>query len=271
MRNIYEEKKINWEIQQGVIINNCIAEDYPDCDVAGIIITPRCDIENKKVNTVHYLPIIAFENWLSFDFLKEFQTKTYKDLRGKLKNTLNRHGLSETFLDKQISKKDILKVAKLNMLTKDYERFEKELNAFYLLEAEDELKKMCVNNKLNKTIIEEIIQGKSSDFYLIEDWDDKKKFQIVLLRDIKRIQFSLLGKLSEGVFEKDLNEIDFIKSDLKKKNEEDNIYYIEAKMKSPFIEHLIQSFFHNFGRIGIDNFNKATNNILIESIDQIYK
>ena len=54
----FSNKTYHSNIDQGSIINNCIAEDYPHSAVWGCIITPRCDLAHHgKVSTVHYLPI----------------------------------------------------------------------------------------------------------------------------------------------------------------------------------------------------------------------
>ena len=65
MRNFYVMPR---EITQGSIINNCLADCYPEAHVDGIIITPRCDLaHDAKVNFIHYLPIISFKEWLLND------------------------------------------------------------------------------------------------------------------------------------------------------------------------------------------------------------
>ena len=78
MRNFYVMPR---EITQGSIINNCLADCYPEAHVDGIIITPRCDLaHDAKVNFIHYLPIVSFKEWLLNDgkeylFAKWFEKK----------------------------------------------------------------------------------------------------------------------------------------------------------------------------------------------------
>lgn len=61
MRNIFCETIT--ETQQGCIFSGAKANGYEDCTVYGLIITPRCDIAQCKVMTVHYLPIVKLEDW----------------------------------------------------------------------------------------------------------------------------------------------------------------------------------------------------------------
>lgn len=57
-------------VQQGGVINGCIAENYKG-KVYGMIMAPRCDIGNEgKVSTVHYLPIVSFVDWVKVDCLR---------------------------------------------------------------------------------------------------------------------------------------------------------------------------------------------------------
>ena len=59
MRQIYKRKRLVMPINQGSIINHCLANGYSDsASVYGLVITARCDIAHTcKVNWVHYLPI----------------------------------------------------------------------------------------------------------------------------------------------------------------------------------------------------------------------
>ena len=70
MSDFYIKNQTKIPIQQGVIINGCIAENYTQ-DTCGLIITPRCDIGNGgKVSTIHYLPIVSLKEWILVDCLQ---------------------------------------------------------------------------------------------------------------------------------------------------------------------------------------------------------
>ena len=67
-RDLYSEPVIG-KITQGTIFNGAKSRRYPGChSVFGIVISPRCDIEQKKVPLYYYLPAIKMEDWMNMDF-----------------------------------------------------------------------------------------------------------------------------------------------------------------------------------------------------------
>lgn len=70
-------------------------------------------------------------------------------------------------------------------------------------------------------------------------------------------------KSAKGLEKDDLIETDWLNNDLDQ-NVSDNFYYPLATLSSPYMEHLIQSFFHNFGRIGIENLGRDVTDLLFE-------
>lgn len=253
MRNVYEKKRLFNDIQQGVIINGCIAEDYNELDVFGVIITPRCDIDHCKVSTVHYLPIVCYEDWLKKDAVKIFQERERKKLLNKLTKLLEQNKISPSILSNNITKDDILKAAS-SLKSKILMDFEKDIIELHSLVEHEYALNAIKNWKDNRSLIKELIAGNNSAFYLIEDWDNPSKFKIILLREVRRLKFELALGLKNGVDEHSLSGQDWIKNDLSRSHDSSNLYCTIAKITSPYIEHLLQSFYYNFGRIGVDDF-----------------
>ena len=259
MRSIFEQKKINWQLQQGAIINCCVSEDYPKSEVWGVIITPRCDIGNKKVSTIHYLPIIKFEDWLEYDFICLFTKSLKQNIKGLLISKFKEYAISSTLFDNNVSKDDIIIAIKSKITDKSLQKTIELLENYFNIEDPtkmiDFIKK---NSKLKDSIIREIKEGKDRNFLLIEDWNEKSKYKVVLLRDVRRITFKLAQKISNSILESEISSDEWEKNDIKQTNVDANILYIESQIKSPFIEHLIQQFFHNFGRIGVEDMHEET-------------
>jgi len=253
MRNVYEKKRVFNDIQQGVIINGCIAEDYHDVEVFGAIITPRCDIDHCKVSTIHYLPIVSFEDWLKKDAVKIFQERERRKLLNKLTKLLEQNKISASILNNNLTVDDILKAAS-GLKPKVLNDFEKDIIEFFSLVEHKYALNAIKNWKDNKSLIKELIVGNNSAFYLLEDWDNPSKFRIILLREVRRLKFELALRLKNGIDEQSLSIQDWIKNDLSKSNDSSNLYFTIAKITSPYIEHLLQSFYYNFGRIGVDDF-----------------
>lgn len=267
MRKIYQTCKIN-EIQQGTIINGCIAEKYSKKKVFGIIITPRCDIENEKVPTIHYLPIVSFEDWIKEDFKEIFYNRTRKNIHGNIKSQCSAFGLSESIID-TLSQEQVIEIINsssqmktkqkisLTSTVKDYRCILNKTNVTELYQK---------YNTIGKQIITDLYGNNIGNFYVLESWDvsdTKSDYVIVLLRDVRRITFPIGKKIAKGLEKDDLIETDWLNNDLDQ-NVSDNFYYPLATLSSPYMEHLIQSFFHNFGRIGIENLERDVTNLLFE-------
>ena len=105
--------------------------------------------------------------------------------------------------------------------------------------------------------LKELKENKIKEYYLIENWENPNEYYVIFLREVKRITFPMIQKISTGIFENDIQEIDWIKNDLKRTNDPEGFLYPLVKMNSPFIEHLIQLFITNFGRIGIDDLDRG--------------
>jgi hypothetical protein len=178
MRDIYEKKLSMIDMQQGVIINGCVAEDYPNLEVFGVIITPRCDIENNKVSTIHYLPIVSLEDWLSNDYVKRYQKDANKKNLSKMQKILSNHKISTTILEGKLCKKDILKAAEV-LPQKEKKQFETDLEEFFCMKDFA----YCRNNVHTwtdgKKLLNDICKWKNASYYIIEDWNDEKKYMII--------------------------------------------------------------------------------------------
>jgi hypothetical protein len=55
------------------------------------------------------------------------------------------------------------------------------------------------------------------------------------------------------------------------KKDSANLYCTLVQIKSPFIEHIVQSFFHNFGRVRVDNHKDDLHEQIIDNINKFIK
>lgn len=265
MRQIYNLKKIGL-LEQGSIINACIARDYKEIESFGIVITPRCDIENSKVNSIHYLPIVNLEEWIKQDFCKLFAYRAKNEIKNKLKAVFDRYKLSTSLID-MFTKEQLLEKLKTVLNKKvDYKSVEENLEKLEICNKDEpkctltEIKILATEYaKISKTIFKELKENKFKDYYLLESWNSENEYYVVLMREIGSIDFNLALRISKGLLGREITEIEKLSNDISVKNQDCFIYTI-ATLKSPFIEHLIQQFFLNFGRIGIqDHLNGIEN------------
>lgn len=274
-RDLFEDLDLS-KIQQGTIFRGAIANNYNNnCEVYGVIITPRCDIANGKVNTYHYLPVVSLSDWKYKDFWTIFSHQIYSTLIGNYKQTLIRFNVSPNLIGKfsfeSIQEKLLLKITKekekekLNNIIDDLKKLHewklkfppKDTINYFLTKYE----------KLSKNIFRELKGNKMKGFYLLEDWNDNSSYFIILLREIKRISVEVGDKLGKGIYAGYIPDGERQLNDLQKYEDKYEMYYGIKRIKSPYIEHLIQMFFQNFGRIGVSDHNNNLENDLFKLIN----
>ena len=251
---MYVEHNGRLKLQQGAILCGCVADGY-DLSVNGLVITPRCDLGNGgKVSTVHYLPIVPIDEWVKRDLLSICMSKTRKILRLKLYKLLKEHKITDTVVDyldetSLSSLLDLFKVKNKQDIIELY-RDVKKLEDGYTIKGNKHVRDN-ISDELNR-----LFKGEHNRYYLIEDWSAPDKFNIIILRDVKRISFDIAKRFQMGFQAKNLDELTFEYNDLYHSSNND-MYKIVAAVNSPYIEHIIQSFSHNFCRIGVDDMDNT--------------
>lgn len=96
-RNIFEKNKIT-DLQQGCLFWGANSDGY-DKPIWGLIITPRCDIAQNKVKTVHYLPITKFTDWKDTYLVAMFQAEEIKKKYNVLSPIFDSKSISRSLLD----------------------------------------------------------------------------------------------------------------------------------------------------------------------------
>lgn len=251
MRQLYVKHDTSIPIQQGVIISGCVADNYK-CNVFGLIITPRCDIDHEgKVSTIHYLPIVPFQEWLKTECIPQCIQAAVLKKKQYLQQLLKEKGISPTILDGLLDKETILRIISSN------KNIVNEYNTLLEMANESNIHKKVKENIVNQ--INELKACTHKRSYLIENWDNPNDLNVILLRQVKRIQYSLAKKYKRGFQERIISEDVFNNNDIA--SSKDNIIYKSiAEISSPYIEHIIQSFSYNFCRIGIQEMDDSIKN-----------
>lgn len=130
-RNIYEDVKIG-VLTQGSILNGCIAEDFPNEEVYGFVITPRCALEHQgKVNTIHYVPIIPFHRWYKVIALPIIKERWKKELKDKINRLLEKMNLGTDVMGVGYSYEDMCLVLEEIKTKKDKQNLAKWIKSYY--------------------------------------------------------------------------------------------------------------------------------------------
>lgn len=250
------------EVTQGSIINCCLASQYPDKHVYGIVITPRCDLAHEgKVDYVHYLPIVDFKDWYLIDGLNYLYSKWYSKKKEKFLSLCKCYSIPNSI-------EGVDKYEKMASCITDKNQRDNYLNVVKLyFEASSDSKEFleyAKGNKAKDMIIENLLRDSLSAFYLIEDWEkDSHAYKIILLRELRRISFDsavLIGKgMNCSQINKKMDELNF----------DDETCFIQSQVTSPLVEHIMQRFSYNFCRVGVADRNK--NEITSQLMKEIEK
>jgi hypothetical protein len=258
MRDIFEEHKNGWiRLQQGAIFSGAIADGITGCQgLFGLIITPRCDIANKKVSTIHYLPIIPFKLW-KYEILSQlYQSVQYEKITKSLNDFCKANNLTETIFDIKYNFTD----DDIEQTIKDVRGYKDVLNKYkerkQLVDI-DYCKEKIKDWARGREKIKELLQNKQAHYYLIEDWNNPQQFMVIMLRDVKRLDFTFAERMEKGISEKILEDEMLIRNDIFKTGTGVMVYKLQQVVKSPFLEHIMEAFSKNFCRIGIDRIDES--------------
>ena len=258
MRDIYKLRNIRSTLTQGSIINLCTSSEFPNCEVHGCIITPRCDLaRDMKVSTAHYLPMVDFEDWYNRvgkeRLLKNMKANATNKFDGIVKNILNqsnfsKFGLSDDLISEIIAKQTDHK--KQNTLAKAFQEYRDAMS--------QTIDNYNPNAKERAGIVKDLLADRIPGYYPIERWDEANgtsadRMMIILLREVHSISRAIALKLTSGFIEEEFDRQELIQNGFSVSDNNSNIYQILCEMKSPYIEHIMQAFSHNFCRIGVDD------------------
>lgn len=272
MRSIYEKGKIG-RLTQGSIITGCIAEDFPNRELFGCIITPRCDLDHEgKISTVHYLPIVPFEDWFIKKAIPEVFTNWKSDLSGNIDNIMKENGFGEKITSLGLEKEDLVKLAESKLKGKALDGLKKKIEEFYSKHGDQLFKDyLCQEKGKHVDCLKQLKENKIASCYLLEKWNDacSSDYYVILLRDVRRLSVSTASKISNGVLEQDLSPINPQFDDLFISKTSDGFYYVDSQIQSPFIEHILAAFVYNFNRIGVEDLPSDTHNSLVKIASHI--
>lgn len=115
---------------------------------------------------------------------------------------------------------------------------------------------MSSNKGKHIDYLKQLKENKIASCYLLERWSDKlpSRYYVMMLRDVRRLSLETAKQIAGGIIESDMNRINLQVDDLYVSPEKEEIIsYVTGQISSPFIEHIIQAFMHNFNRIGVED------------------
>lgn len=274
-RVLYDYSPLYSKLTQGSIINGCIAEAFPNKEVFGVIITPRCDLSHDgKVLTVHYVPLVPFELWFDVIAKPIIKEQWKKDLANRLDSKFNNAKVGSNIMEANLTYDDLCKIVEQKVLKqKDKVEINELLDAYFDIK-ESAFNDYLLDEKSHKRghkmfdYFSRLQENSIHPYYLLEGWQEygENKHLVVMLRDVRRIEYNIANRIGKGVEESILGLEDTTHNDLFLTPKKNNFYFIQALIASPFIEHIMEAFVYNFSRIGVEDRAGNTFDLLNKSV-----
>ena len=252
-------------LTQGTIFRCGVAEEYAGCSTHGVVITARCDAANDKVRVYNYLPVVRLDDWLHRDGRIIIADRLTAETLGQLRNTLRETNYSVSILESESprsvlttlfpasDKKSAKARCKFEELCRRYELAERGI-----LSAPGDsvcLRMAEVAPKLKDAVLTELVHQRLAGYYFLDrvEPDGEDTGHVVLLREIQAMPRAVAEWVSEGIDAKQFAEIcktlPRVRACLRVGP--DDLAMAVGVVRSPNLEHLMQSFSMLFGRIGI--------------------
>lgn len=270
--------KMLCELDQGTIIQGIRSERYADTPCFGIIISARCDIANEKIHKLYYLVGVEAQVWFAtnYGFSVLFKTKKEK-AENELSQALARYNLETSSL---LSFTDEEREIVINTnVPNEKQRIElkRKINDCLKYKMADSVEKrisiVSDNKGVLTTFMENVRQGREYHYYFLPEiayvnQGSKSKGFIIDLQEIGYFSPSEVKAIKDGIV--DRMEIPSDKLEYyRQKFWLDSPYEYSVAtqiIKSPWCEHLMQSFSYGFIRIGLDGPTKEDLQTLINGI-----
>ena len=255
------------EFTQGIIFSCATAENYGEQSVCGLVITARCDAAQDKAPIYNYIPVVSLTDWVLADGGQIALERAIGDCENGLKNILLQAGLSETLL-KSKTPTEIHATHLAKKAEQDKKWLPKCSNFLELakslgemraaVDGDDRTEKrrlLPLSKKLVDAVVRELTGNRLLGYYLLRGvpniHDETVGDYVALLREIHHIPNSLAKRIAKGLSKDDiLGEPNIV---CPRFVGEDDYSMPIARLKSPWIEHLMQSLTMVFARIGVED------------------
>jgi len=253
------------EFTQGTVFSCAYAEDYPLSPAYGLVITARCDAAQDKTPIFSYLPVISLRDWMLCDgsniVMDRMRAACMGDLRKALKDASLSESLLETktmdeiyqshFKSREGEKAWVNRCTKLQATIGTLARMQQLRHAPNL--QEERRLHLVDNTSVVDAVLKELSGNRLSGFYLLREMpslNGEQESFVALLREIHHIPTALTRMIVAGL----------PKESWAERAEEqrcprfvhtDDLAAPVAKLKSPWIEHVMQNFTMLFARIGV--------------------
>jgi hypothetical protein len=244
-----------------------VAPGYEGCDTFGISITARCDAANDKVCTYNYLPVVALDDWLHRDGKQILAQRLRADSMGGLANLLKECGYSTSILETESPEVIATRLFPPDSIDKKIAAVRKKAEAilakFALAQRAEQSSpkdRVCVEIRTNylklvSGMLDDLVRHKLQGYYFLDcvDVNGDDRGYVVLVREIQAMPRELTQLILDGL---DAHGFGFACEkfpEFRGRLQFGNATFAMplAILKSPNVEHLLQTFAMLFSRIGL--------------------
>ncbi|MDP1631852.1 MAG: hypothetical protein Q8L66_10580 [Caulobacter sp.] len=264
-------------LTQGVIFTCALAEDYDECDVAGLIITARCDAYNDKAPIYNYVPVVKFENWIVRDGVDAVANRSLKAALGDMKSFLKGIGEATSLLDffppeqlyREIFVAQSIKNAPAFLkASQRYAAMRDVIN----LENNDRLDVLVSEKSEAKKFIRELLSNSLAEFHYLPGISPNENVvgHVALLREVRHLPRELAKSVSRGLDASEYAEV--CRKDERSSGRlrigSDTIAWPIGMLLSPDLELLMQRLTHLFARVGVADLSPSTLKMLESALPE---
>jgi hypothetical protein len=249
-------------ITQGTIFCCASAERYQGARVFGIAITARCDVANDKFPVLNFVPAVLLSDWFHRDGWEIIHSRSTKSAESSFLNALRQQEISEGLLY-SMSPREVYNAfftgegappparkaaPRVIGIVEELEM----LSGLKISSLEHRNQLLEKYKKTSSQIIQELVEHKISGYYYLPPIPGESNEPLVaLLRESSFLPRNIAKAVAAGTDQERAPGsfrggagLDF---------SVDTFAMPVGQLISPNIEHLMQTYSHMFGRIGIAN------------------
>lgn len=254
------------EFTQGTVFSCASAEDYPNSSAYGLVVTARCDAAQDKTPIFSYIPVVSLHDWMLCDGANVVMDRILAEGYGQMRRALKDASLSESLLDtktvdeiyeshfkpREGDKAWRARCVKIRTTMDTYIKTQ-HLRVSGGLKEERRLH-LVANTATVDMVVKELSGNRMAGFYLLRDMPslagDEGNF-VALLREIHHIPTTLIREIVVGLTKETWLARNSGAARCPRFFAADDLAAPVAKLRSPWIEHVMQSFTMLFARIGV--------------------
>lgn len=254
------------EFTQGTVFSCASAEDYPNSSVYGLVITARCDAAQDKTPIFSYIPVVSLHDWMLCDGANIALDRIRAECHGYLRKALKDASLSESLLEtktpdeiyethfkvRESDKAWSARCVKIRTTVAAYVKTQQ--LRVEIGQREERRVHLIENTATVDVVVKELSGNRMSGFYLLRDMPSLSGNDgnyVALLREIHHIPTALTREIVLGISKEAWTSRNAGEMRCPRFCATDDLAAPVAKLKSPWIEHLMQNFTMLFARIGV--------------------